>query len=121
MLQWEQASPAKKTLPFGLFSFLAGKPPAIEYILVMPPSRWKLPFGIGIDWNTYGHAAVRYTLPASLCDERGNIYGEDVVYDPGLVEEVGVGDSKSTIQNQSQPAYRQFVMNIAAKELPTVL
>lgn len=40
------------------------KPPALEYILVMPFSSFFVPFlGFGINMNAYGHAAVRYTLP----------------------------------------------------------
>ena len=40
-----------------------GKPPALEYILVMPFAVLRLPFGYGISYNSYGHAAVRYTRP----------------------------------------------------------
>ncbi|KJE91653.1 hypothetical protein CAOG_02761 [Capsaspora owczarzaki ATCC 30864] len=39
------------------------KPPALEYILVMPFSAVRLGFGYGLSYNSFGHAAVRYTLP----------------------------------------------------------
>jgi hypothetical protein len=41
-------------------------PPAVEYLLVLPPPLYWLPppfSGFGLDWNNYGHSAVRYTLP----------------------------------------------------------
>lgn len=39
------------------------RPPDLEYILVMPFAVIKLPFGYGISYNSYGHAALRYTRP----------------------------------------------------------
>eukprot|EP01124_Arcella_intermedia_P005978 TRINITY_DN13507_c0_g1_i3.p1 TRINITY_DN13507_c0_g1~~TRINITY_DN13507_c0_g1_i3.p1 ORF type:complete len:258 (-),score=52.36 TRINITY_DN13507_c0_g1_i3:45-818(-) len=42
-----------------------GKPPAIEYIFVLPFSHWRSSWFkfIGFAGNYYGHAAVRYTHP----------------------------------------------------------
>lgn len=40
------------------------KPPAVEYILVMPFANLRLPFGLGISYNAYGHAAVRCVAPS---------------------------------------------------------
>lgn len=48
------------------------KPPAVEYLLVRPFSIIRIPFtNVGICWNSFGHSAVRYTLPS----------GEEVVSD----------------------------------------
>ena len=45
--------------------------PKLEYILVRPFSQIRVPFTtIGISYNTFGHAALRYRVPST---------GEDVV------------------------------------------
>ena len=55
------------------------KPPAIEYILVRPHTLIKIPFtDIGIGYNTYGHAAVRYTMPDGT-EKVMNINGRDAM------------------------------------------
>ena len=41
------------------------RPPKVEYILVRPFVQLRIPFtSYGVSYNTFGHAAVRYTLPS---------------------------------------------------------
>lgn len=34
------------------------KPPSVEYILVLPHSIIRLPFGLGFSWNSYGFVLI---------------------------------------------------------------
>lgn len=53
------------------------KPPDLEYILVRPYSRLRIPFtGYGINYLTFGHSAVRYTLPETGQQVVVNIEGK---------------------------------------------
>lgn len=52
------------------------RPPCVEYVLVRPFAQLKLPFtNIGISYNTFGHAAVRYREPDSGRDVLMNVEG----------------------------------------------
>ena len=50
--------------------------PSIEYIITLPFSLLALPYVGGINYNTFGHSAIRYTTPDGR-DVVVNIAGKD--------------------------------------------
>lgn len=53
----------KLTILNEIDNILETNTPSIEYILCKPYAYFKLPFGYGFNFNSYGHSAVRYTDP----------------------------------------------------------
>ena len=66
----------KDTILLEINKALGRENPSIEYILVKPFANIKLPFGYGLNYNSYGHAAVRYKHPETDDDIVMNIEGK---------------------------------------------
>lgn len=93
------------------------KPPAVEYILVMPVTHVNFPYtGRGSGANPFGHSAVRYTLP----DGTQKVFNISGVNKNHMVEfhdpkEYFFGTQKTS---QQQGVYNREMVSIRFEDVP---
>jgi hypothetical protein len=98
------------------------KPPSIEYIVCLPFAYCKLPLiNIGINYNIYGHSALRYRLPkddGTYEDIVMNIQGKSKPNLNKMVHFYSTQDYLFSAESEQGGIYNRNMLSVAYHDVP---